>query len=45
MLNKLNKSILKSKMAQTRMYHSVNVSGAKATSNEKSVLVYDSPEF
>ena len=27
------------------MYHSVNVSGARATENQKSVLVYDSAEF
>ena len=27
------------------MYHSVNVSGAKATENQNSVLVYDSAEF
>ena len=45
MLNNLNRAILKSKMAQARAYHSVNISGAKATSNQKSVMVYDSPEF
>ena len=43
MLNKANSSVLRSRM--TRMYHSINVSGAKATTGETPVLVYNSEEF
>ena len=43
MLNKANSFLLRSRM--TRMYHSINVSGVKATSNETPVLVYNSEEF
>ena len=43
MLNKANSFLLRSRM--TRMYHSINVSGAKATTNETPVLVYNSEEF
>ena len=43
MLNKANSFLLRSRM--TRMYHSINVSGAKATTNETAVLVYNSEEF
>ena len=43
MLNKANSFLMRTRM--TRMYHSINVSGAKATSNEAPVLVYNSEEF
>ena len=43
MLNKANSFLLRSRM--TRMFHSINVSGVKATSNETPVLVYNSEEF
>ena len=43
MLNKANSFLLRTRM--TRMYHSINVLGAKATTNETPVLVYNSEEF